>query len=96
MFVDLIAAMPYIQSGRLKAVALGASNARRFLPDIASIAEQGFAGFSASSWSGLIVPKGTSAQVVQRLDRELRHILGGKEYAAESGKNGGLERLSAA
>lgn len=90
MFVDLIAAMPYLQSGRLKAVALGAPNARRFLPDVAPIAEQGFADYSVSSWSGLIVPNGTSTEVVQRLDRELRLILNENSTQESLAKMGAL------
>lgn len=75
MFVDLVAAMPHIRSGRLKALALGSADARAFLPDVASIAQQGFADFSVSSWSGLIVPNATPHAVVARLDQELRRIL---------------------
>ena len=79
MFVDLVAAMPHIRSGRLKALALGSADARVFLPDVAAIAQQGFPGFNVSSWSGLIVPNGTPAAIVARLDRELRQILGEKD-----------------
>lgn len=74
MFVDLVAAMPHIRSGRLKALALGSADGRTFLPDVPSIAQQGFATFDVSSWSGLIVPNGTPSAIVARLDRELRHI----------------------
>lgn len=95
MFVDLIAAMPYIQSGRLKAVALGASNARRFLSDVVPISEQGFTGFSVSSWSGLIVPNGTSPEIVQRLDQELRQILNEKSTQESLEKMGALSAYQA-
>lgn len=90
MFVDLIAAMPYIQSGKLKAVALGAANARRFLPDVAPISEQGFSGFSVSGWSGLIVPNGTPQEAVQRLDQALRQILSEKSTQESLEKMGAL------
>jgi tripartite-type tricarboxylate transporter receptor subunit TctC len=75
MFVDLVAAMPHIRSGRLKALALGSADGRTFLPDVPSIAQQGFATFDVSSWSGLIVPNGTPSIIVARLDLELRQIL---------------------
>ncbi|ATA55646.1 ABC transporter substrate-binding protein [Variovorax boronicumulans] len=89
MFVDLVAAMPHIRSGRLKALALGSADARTFLPEVPSIAQQGFAGFNVSSWSGLIVPNGTPAGVVTRLDSELRRIL------AEADTKRGLENIGA-
>lgn len=89
MFVDLVAAMPHIRSGRLKALALGSADARAFLPEVPSIAQQGFADFNVSSWSGLIVPNGTPAAVVTRLDSELRRIL------TEADTKRGLENIGA-
>lgn len=79
MFVDLVAALPHIRSGRLRAVALGSANGQVFLPDVKSIAQQGFQDFDVSSWSGLIAPNGTPAPVMERLDAELRLILAEKD-----------------
>ena len=90
MYADLIAAMPHIQSGKLKAVALGAPEARAFLPQVKSIAEQGFAGFKSSSWSGIVVPNGTPADVVARLDKELKIILAEKDTRERMEKIGAL------
>jgi len=90
MYADLIAAMPHIQSGKLKAVALGAPEARAFLPQVKSIAEQGFAGFKSSSWSGIVVPNGTPADVVTRLDKELKSILAEKDTRERMEKIGAL------
>lgn len=90
MYADLIAAMPHIQSGKLKAVALGAPEARAFLPQVKSIAEQGFAGFKSSSWSGIVVPNGTPAEVVARLDKELKSILAEKDTRERMEKIGAL------
>jgi len=90
MYADLIAAMPHIQSGKLKAVALGAPEARAFLPNVKAIAEQGFAGFKSSSWSGVVVPNGTPADVVARLDKELKSILGEKDTRDRMEKIGAL------
>lgn len=75
MYADLIAALPHIQNGRLKPIALGSADAKVFLPQVKSIAEQGFPGFQSSSWSGLIVPNGTPTDVIARLDVELKAIL---------------------
>ncbi len=82
--------MPHIQSGKLKAVALGAPEARAFLPQVKSIAEQGFAGFKSSSWSGIVVPNGTPAEVVARLDKELKSILAEKDTRERMEKIGAL------
>ena len=90
MYADLIAAMPHIQSGRLKAIALGSPDAKTFLPAVKSISEQGFKGFESSSWSGLIVPNGTPAAVIARLDTELKRILSEKDTKDRIEKVGAL------
>ena len=90
MYADLIAALPHIQSGRLKAIALGSADAKVFLPAVKSFAEQGFAGFRSSSWSGVIVPNGTPSDVVARLDKELKSILADKDTRERMEKIGAL------
>lgn len=90
MYADLIAAMPHIQSGKLKAIALGSPDAKIFLPTVKSISEQGFPGFESSSWSGIVVPNGTPAAIVSRLDNELKIILGEKETKEKIEKIGAL------
>ncbi|WP_341666706.1 tripartite tricarboxylate transporter substrate binding protein [Alcaligenes sp. SDU_A2] len=75
MMADTIAAMPHIQAGTLKAIALGSATGKAFLPDVQSIAEQGFPGFDVSTWSGLIVPNDTPQEVSDRLNAELSQLL---------------------
>lgn len=75
MMADMIAAMPHIQSGSLKAIALGSDTGKAFLPEVKTIAEQGFAGFDASSWSGIVVPNSTPQEVSDRLNKELSELL---------------------
>lgn len=75
MMVDMIAAMPHIQSGALRAIAMGSDIGKPFLPEVKTIAEQGFPGFEASSWSGLIVPNDTPQEVSDRLNQELSVML---------------------
>ena len=90
MYADLIAAMPHIQGGKLKAVALGSPDAKVFLPEVKSISEQGFPGFESSSWSGLVVPNGTPPAVIARLDKEVKAILSEKDTRARIEKIGAL------
>lgn len=90
MYADLIAAMPHIQAGKLKAVALGSPTAKALLPQVKAISEQGFAGFESSSWSGIIVPNGTPPAVVARLDQELKAILAEADTRQRMEKIGAL------
>ena len=90
MYADLIAAMPHIESGKIKAIALGSPDAKVFLPKVQAISEQGFAGFNSSSWSGIVVPNGTPAPVVARLDQELKAILAEADTKERMQKIGAL------
>ena len=69
---------------------LGSADAKVFLPAVKSFAEQGFAGFRSSSWSGVIVPNGTPSDVVARLDKELKSILADKDTRERMEKIGAL------
>ncbi len=90
MMADMIAAMPHIQSGALKAIAVGSESGKTFLPEAKTIAEQGFPGFDASSWSGLIVPNGTPQEVSDRINRELETLLADPELQKRMVKLGAL------
>ncbi|MBS0537349.1 MAG: tripartite tricarboxylate transporter substrate binding protein [Proteobacteria bacterium] len=63
--------LPHIQSGTLKA--LGVSSSKRWfaMPDVPTIAEQGFAGFDAAPWWYVAAPAGTPADIVKKLSDEL-------------------------
>jgi len=75
MFSDLIAVLPHIQTGRLRPIAVGSPRRVSMLSDVATIAEQGIAGYSAVSWGGLLAPLHTPSAIIERLGQELRHIL---------------------
>ena len=78
MYADLVAALPHIQSGKLRAIAVGSPQRLAMLPQVKTIAEQGFKGFDAVSWGGLLAPLGTPKDVVARIDKEVGEILADK------------------
>jgi tripartite-type tricarboxylate transporter receptor subunit TctC len=75
MYADMVAALPHIQAGKLRAIAVGSPQRLPFLPDVKTVAEQGFPGFSAVSWGGLLAPAGTPAAVVKTLNDALKQAL---------------------
>lgn len=75
MFSDMIAALPHIKAGKLRPIAVGSSKRVTFAPEVKTVAEQGFPGFDASSWGGLLVPAGTPKDVVARLSDALKGAL---------------------
>jgi tripartite-type tricarboxylate transporter receptor subunit TctC len=62
--------IPHHRSGKIRILAL--SSLERFppLPDIPTVVEAGYRGFESSQWLGLLAPRGTPAEVVQRLHAE--------------------------
>jgi tripartite-type tricarboxylate transporter receptor subunit TctC len=75
MFPSLTTALPHIKSGRLRALAVASVKRDLLLPDVPTVAEQGFAGFSAIQWWGLCAPARTPDHVVTRLNKALNDVL---------------------
>ncbi len=75
MFADVVAALPHIRAGKLKAIALSSPNARVLLPGVKTVSEQGFPGFDFDSWGGLIAPLDTPQAIVDRIATETRAIV---------------------
>jgi tripartite-type tricarboxylate transporter receptor subunit TctC len=78
MYADLVAALPHIQSGKLRAIAVGSPQRIAMLPELKTISEQGFKGFDAVSWGGLVAPVGTPKEVLNRISKEVGDILADK------------------
>lgn len=74
-FMNALQAVPYIKSGRLRA--LGVTTDKRFsaLPALPTIAEAGVPGYAMSNWYGLLVTGGTPHASVAKLQGEIAHIL---------------------
>lgn len=75
MFLDLTSALSQIQAGKLRALAVAPARRAPVLPDIPTIAEQGYAGFDIHAWYGLMVKAGTPAATIDRLYTEVRRAL---------------------
>ncbi|MGH8682112.1 MAG: Bug family tripartite tricarboxylate transporter substrate binding protein [Burkholderiales bacterium] len=59
--------LPHVKAGKLRAIAVGTPQRIAVLPDVATVAEQGFPGFETSQWYGIIAPAKTPDAVVRRL-----------------------------
>jgi len=90
MYADLVAALPHIQAGKLRAIAVGSPQRIVQLPDVKTIAEQGFKGFDAVSWGGLLAPAGTPKPVVDRVSAEIKQILADKDVQDKLVKAGAV------
>jgi tripartite-type tricarboxylate transporter receptor subunit TctC len=74
-FGTALSFLPYIQSGRLKALAVTSLKRSQVMPDVPTVAESGLKGFEALQWFGVFAPAGTRAEVVTRLNSEIVKIL---------------------
>jgi len=62
--------MPFVKSGKLRVIAVGTSKRLATLPDVGTVAEQGYPGFETSQWYGLNAPAKTPEAIVRRLAAE--------------------------
>ncbi|WP_455279094.1 Bug family tripartite tricarboxylate transporter substrate binding protein [Cupriavidus necator] len=76
-FASILTAKPYIQSGKLKALAVTGTQRSSALPDMPTFAESGMqdSAFKTLGWIGLLAPVGVPATVVAKLEGEVRAIL---------------------
>ncbi|MGI8896274.1 MAG: tripartite tricarboxylate transporter substrate binding protein [Casimicrobiaceae bacterium] len=70
MFDTIVAVMPHLKSGRLKALATTGKTRSTLLPDVATVAET-VPGYEASSWGGIIGPAGTPEEVVRKINADV-------------------------
>jgi tripartite-type tricarboxylate transporter receptor subunit TctC len=68
MFEQMYAAMPAIQGGRMRALAITSKRRSPLLPDLPTMVEQGFPEVEVLNWQGLIGPKGMSPELVKQLN----------------------------
>jgi tripartite-type tricarboxylate transporter receptor subunit TctC len=73
-FGDLPTGLPHIRSGAIRALAVTTAARSDVLPDLPPIADT-VPGFEASAWFGFVVPKGTPAEIVDKLNREINAAL---------------------
>lgn len=74
-FASLPAAMPLVQSNRVRAIAVGSARRTPALPDLPTIAETVLPGFDVSAWNAVFAPKGTPRPVVERIRKEFARII---------------------
>lgn len=75
MFDAGITSLPYIKSGKLRALGVSGSMRSPLNPDLPTIAEAGVAGYDSSVWIGLLAPAGTSKAIVDQLHTTVVKIL---------------------
>ncbi len=75
MFDNMPSAWPQVEAGKLRALAVTTEARAENAPDLPTMQESGFPTFDVSSWFGVIAPKGTPADVVEKLNAAIRTAL---------------------
>lgn len=75
MFITPQEGLPYIRSGKLRALGVSGTQRMALLPDVPTIAESGYPGFESYDWQGVIVPAHTPAAIIAKLNKTLNRIL---------------------
>lgn len=88
MFAPIVAVLPHVKSGRLKALAVTSAARSKAAPELPTLAESGLAGYEISSWFGLFVPTGTPPSVIDKLYRETAAVLKSSDVVERFSKEG--------
>ena len=83
IFATAATAIPHIQSGKLRALAMTGGHRFELLPDVPTLAEAGVPGYEVNNWLGVVAPAGTPPAIVNRLNAELVKALQNPEVKSK-------------
>lgn len=71
--------LPFIQSGKVRALAIASSKRSSLMPHLPTVVESGVSGYEVSSWHGFVVPSGTPRAVIEKINRDINDALSSAE-----------------
>ncbi|MEC4723472.1 tripartite tricarboxylate transporter substrate binding protein [Noviherbaspirillum sp. CPCC 100848] len=88
MFDNAPSALPNVQNGRLRALAITSAKRSEALPDLPTMIEAGLPGYEVNSWFALVAPANTPREIVARLNEEVNKALRNPDVRASLAKLG--------
>ena len=88
LFAPAVSSLQYIQTGRLKALAITGDKRLSSLPNVPTIAESGVPGYDSTVWYAMLAPPNTPREVVTRINAELLQILKDPSFKSMMSLNG--------
>jgi tripartite-type tricarboxylate transporter receptor subunit TctC len=71
MFDNIVALMPHVKAGKVRAIAVTSAKRNAMLPEVPTIAESGVPGFETVAWFGIVAAAGTPREILNRLNAEV-------------------------
>lgn len=92
IFENITPALPFVQGGKLKALAVTSSERLPLLPNVPTMKESGFPSFVTATWNGVLAPKGTPPAIVKRLEAAALKAAASNEFKTKVAALGGEPR----
>jgi tripartite-type tricarboxylate transporter receptor subunit TctC len=87
-FALVPAVLQHVRAGKLRAIAVTSEQRLPYLPEVPTIAEQGFPGYEISSWQGVFAPAGTPKEVIAKINGELVRLVRTPEVRERMAREG--------
>jgi tripartite-type tricarboxylate transporter receptor subunit TctC len=95
VFGSMPALLQNVKANKVRPLAVGTTRRSPALPDVPTVAEQGYPGFESALWLGVLAPAATPRPIVERLHREIAAIVATPEFKAAMDANGAEPLASA-
>lgn len=82
-FMNIAVALPNVQGGKLRALGVSSKDRSPAVPEVPTIAEQGYPNFDAVAWFGLFAPAGTPGEIVAKINADAAKALAEPEFRAK-------------
>ena len=79
LFLTPLALAPHVRAGKLRAIGVTSTKRTPVAPEVPTLAEAGLSGFDVDNWHTLFAPRGTSREIVDRLNGDLNRVLNNPE-----------------
>jgi tripartite-type tricarboxylate transporter receptor subunit TctC len=90
LFTGAPAVIGQIKSGQLRALAVSSPQRLESLPDVPTVAESGYKNFEADQWYGVVAPKGTSQEIISKLNAQINRALQSPELKTRLSNEGAV------
>jgi tripartite-type tricarboxylate transporter receptor subunit TctC len=86
--ISTLLSLPQIEARALRPIASGSLTRDAQLPDLPTVAEQGYPDFEAIQWIGLLTTAGTPKEIIERINAELNRALSDRDLIAKFAQQG--------